>query len=107
MERDRASALRVSTLLIFEYDSLTFSSRVYPDEGQQEDVRVGYAPDEINPNQPHGSENFHNVDEPLHEDEGAWRNEGTRDEEFHRRDYSAENDGNVWGEDGAGNPSSK
>jgi len=88
--------------------------RVYPADGEEEHVRLGYAPDEIEPNQPHDPEHTHNVDQPLHEDESGWADQAASDEAWHHRDYSsigegssaaarnydAAHEGNIWGEGG-------
>ncbi|KAF2668563.1 DUF300-domain-containing protein [Microthyrium microscopicum] len=41
--------------------------RTYHEAGQAEEVREGYAPDEVDPNQPHGAEQIHTLDQPLQE----------------------------------------
>lgn len=88
--------------------------RTFP-EAQVEDVREGDAPERIAPKQPHSSEQYHNLDRAIHEDDrpdaefsnDAWetRNYDKDDDDAEAgRDADKQLDGlpredNVWGRD--------
>lgn len=77
MERSRAEALCVSIFAkLVKHVELTRLRRTYPNDGQEEEVREGFNPDEPQPHQP---EREHNLDAPftLDEDEES----GARNDE--------------------------
>jgi hypothetical protein len=74
-------------------------SRTYPVEGEAEEVREGYAPDKVNPHQPHDPEHGHNLDQPIRESETTGEESRQRKQMWDSKQYSGEDN-----EDGSANP---
>jgi len=92
--------------------------RTYPANEEAEYVREGYAPDKVQPNQPHDPEHLHNLDQPIKESEETDGDGGDQDQRMWEdraySDHEQDNDKRsprygsfaeergVWGEDGSG-----
>jgi hypothetical protein len=54
---------------------------VYPGEEQEEDVRQGYEPSQVQPPQPHAPADEHNLDDPFTVGDGKDQSGTNQDEE--------------------------
>jgi hypothetical protein len=67
-------------------------SRTYPADGEAEEIREGYAPDKVNPLQPHDPEHAHNLDQPIQSSETAGEESKQKDQMWDHKQYNDSDD---------------
>jgi hypothetical protein len=94
----------VNPITLYIYLLTSCYSRTYPSNEEGEEVREGYAPDKVDPLQPHDPEHTHNLDQPVRESEaseeaGEWDDrEYSQSREAPKFGSFSEEHG-VWGSD--------
>lgn len=69
--------------------------RTYPAEGQEEEVRQGYEPAQVQPPNPHAPEDEHNIDDPFAVGDGETPTDKEPEEaqpHWQRREYGGDDE---------------
>jgi hypothetical protein len=82
-----SSAVRAIQPSLFHIDR-----RTYHAEGEEEEVREGYAPDKASAYEPHATEQLHNLDQPIHESETTGSESQLRKNMWKSKQYSSDDD---------------